>query len=234
MIDVLLPYMDSCYNRPIFKTVGRLTVVAAMYHVMLTYVFAYTNGRRKLSFALNNGLLWRKRYIEGLKQKQRLIRSGDEDGPTVKKDERWSIVSSDYGEITAVILELVLALWPGVCVDIDPIFMIDVLLPYMDSCYNRPIFKTVGRLTVVAAMYHVMLTYVFAYTNGRRKLSFALNNGLLWRKRYIEGLKQKQRLIRSGDEDGPTVKKDERWSIVSSDYGEITAVKISDGINGFY
>ncbi|GJY57850.1 kinase-like domain, phloem protein 2-like protein [Tanacetum coccineum] len=33
---------------------------------------------------------------------------------------------------------------------------------------------------------------------------------------------------------GPKVKKDERWPIVSSDYGEITAVKISDGINGFY
>nr|GEY12224.1 reverse transcriptase [Tanacetum cinerariifolium] len=29
-------------------------------------------------------------------------RSGDEYGPTVKKDERWPIVSSDYGEITAV------------------------------------------------------------------------------------------------------------------------------------
>ncbi|GJT39662.1 hypothetical protein Tco_0939527 [Tanacetum coccineum] len=38
---------------------------------------------------------------------------------------------------------------------------------------------------------------------------------------------------RSGDEYGPTVKKDEKWPIVWSDYGEITAVKISDGINGF-
>jgi hypothetical protein len=33
---------------------------------------------------------------------------------------------------------------------------------------------------------------------------------------------------------GPKVKKDERWPIVLSDYGKITAVKISDGINGFY
>ncbi|GJZ24486.1 hypothetical protein Tco_0561945, partial [Tanacetum coccineum] len=106
-------------------------------------------------------------------------------------------------------LELVLALWPGDFGDIGPIFMIDVLLPYMDCCCSCPIFKMVGRLTVAAAVYHVMLTYAFAYADGRRKLR------------------------RSGDEYGPTMKKDERWPIVLLYYGELISIKISDGINGF-
>ncbi|GKG42445.1 hypothetical protein Tco_0476743, partial [Tanacetum coccineum] len=50
--------------------------------------------------------------------------------------------------------ELVLASWPGVCGDIGPIFMIDVLLPYMDCCCSSPIFRMVGRLSVAAAVFH--------------------------------------------------------------------------------
>ncbi|KAJ0703456.1 putative rmlC-like cupin domain superfamily, rmlC-like jelly roll protein [Helianthus annuus] len=34
--------------------------------------------------------------------------------------------------------------------------------------------------------------------------------------------------------DGPTVRKDERWPLVSSEFGEVSAVKISDGKNGCY
>ncbi|XP_023754538.1 vicilin-like seed storage protein At2g18540 [Lactuca sativa] len=34
--------------------------------------------------------------------------------------------------------------------------------------------------------------------------------------------------------DGPTVRKDERWPLLSSEFGEISAVKISDGRNGSY
>ncbi|KAI7728770.1 hypothetical protein M8C21_028699, partial [Ambrosia artemisiifolia] len=34
--------------------------------------------------------------------------------------------------------------------------------------------------------------------------------------------------------DGPTVRKDERWPLVWSEFGEISAVKISDGKNGCY
>ncbi|KAK9061988.1 hypothetical protein SSX86_019172 [Deinandra increscens subsp. villosa] len=34
--------------------------------------------------------------------------------------------------------------------------------------------------------------------------------------------------------DGPTVSKDERWPLVSSEFGEISAVKISDGEDGCY
>ncbi|MFS7898460.1 putative rmlC-like jelly roll protein [Helianthus anomalus] len=34
--------------------------------------------------------------------------------------------------------------------------------------------------------------------------------------------------------DGPTVRKDERWPLMSSEFGEVSAVKISDGKNGCY
>ncbi|KAJ0468408.1 putative rmlC-like cupin domain superfamily, rmlC-like jelly roll protein [Helianthus annuus] len=34
--------------------------------------------------------------------------------------------------------------------------------------------------------------------------------------------------------DGPTVRKDERWPLMSSECGEVSAVKISDGKNGCY
>ena len=33
---------------------------------------------------------------------------------------------------------------------------------------------------------------------------------------------------------GPVVKKEERWPVVSNEYGQISAVRISDGINGSY
>lgn len=34
--------------------------------------------------------------------------------------------------------------------------------------------------------------------------------------------------------EGPKVRKDERWPLVSSEFGEIAAVKIRDGMNGCY
>ncbi|GJX34090.1 hypothetical protein Tco_0245647 [Tanacetum coccineum] len=104
----------------------------------------------------------------------------------------------------------------------------------MDCCCNSPIFRMVGRLSVAAAVFHVMLTYAFAYVDGRRESSFALNN-VYGSTFFANNINTNLSLYRrSGDEYGPTVKKDERWPIVSSAYGEITSVKISDAINGFY
>lgn len=34
--------------------------------------------------------------------------------------------------------------------------------------------------------------------------------------------------------DGPTVRKEERWPLESSEFGEVSGVKISDGENGCY